>query len=166
MTRAVLHENPYFRVVHHEVGEQSWYRVEAPDAAMIVGTTAEGELLMIRGSRGGADALQGYEFPGGLVDPGEDPATTAAREIEEETGYRATDLRPLGRFHTIAAVSSSECHVFEATVTRAGTPKLEPGEDWTTELVDRGRFDVLLRTSQIRDASTLAAAALYAARRS
>ena len=29
----------------------------------------------------------GWELPGGHCDPGEDPATTAAREVEEETGY-------------------------------------------------------------------------------
>ncbi|MGA7989645.1 MAG: NUDIX domain-containing protein [Candidatus Dormiibacterota bacterium] len=29
----------------------------------------------------------GWELPGGHCDPGEDPAATAAREVEEETGY-------------------------------------------------------------------------------
>jgi len=32
----------------------------------------------------------GWELPGGHCDPGEDPAVTAAREAEEETGLRAT----------------------------------------------------------------------------
>ncbi len=35
------------------------------------------------------------EFPGGLRDPGEDPEVTAARELKEETGFRASEIIPL-----------------------------------------------------------------------
>lgn len=159
-----MHENPYFTVVLHKDGPQDWYRVEAPDAAMIVGRTANGAFLLVSGSRGGRDALVGYEFPGGLVGPGEDPAVAAMRELEEETGYTASDLSPLGWFYTIAAVSSSRCFVFEATVTQTGQQQLEPGEDWRTVVLEEGALGELVAQSAIRDASTLAALALRSAR--
>lgn len=164
MSRTLLHENPYFTVVLHKDGPQDWYRVEAPDAAMIVGRTEEGAFLFVSGSRGGRDALRGYEFPGGLVAPSEDPADAAIRELEEETGYRASDLSPLGWFYTIAAVSSSRCFVFEATVAPTGHQKLERGEDWTPVVLDASALQDLMAESAIRDASTLAALALHTAR--
>jgi 8-oxo-dGTP pyrophosphatase MutT (NUDIX family) len=36
-----------------------------------------------------------WELPGGYVDPNEDPATTATREVEEETGWRPRTVKPL-----------------------------------------------------------------------
>ena len=39
------------------------------------------------------------EVPAGALDPDEDPASGALRELEEETGYRAGQIRPLGLYH-------------------------------------------------------------------
>ncbi|CAM3746805.1 NUDIX hydrolase [Nocardiopsis rhodophaea] len=46
-------------------------------------------VLMLRRYRFVPDKW-GWELPGGILDPGEDPATAAAREVEEETGWRPT----------------------------------------------------------------------------
>jgi 8-oxo-dGTP pyrophosphatase MutT (NUDIX family) len=47
----------------------------------------DGEILLAHWSQGG---LSGWTLPGGGIDPGEDPADAAVREILEETGYTAT----------------------------------------------------------------------------
>lgn len=39
-----------------------------------------------------------WEVPGGYADPGEDPAVAAAREVEEETGWRPRNVRFLFSF--------------------------------------------------------------------
>ncbi|WP_242614156.1 NUDIX hydrolase [Actinomadura roseirufa] len=39
-----------------------------------------------------------WEVPGGYADPGEDPATTAVREVEEETGWRPREVEHLFTF--------------------------------------------------------------------
>ena len=37
----------------------------------------------------------GWELPAGIIDQGEEPIVAAAREVEEETGYRPNPLEPL-----------------------------------------------------------------------
>lgn len=54
----------------------------------------------------------GWELPGGLVDEGEDPAVTAAREVEEETGFRPKSLRHLVSFQPMVGMVDSEHHVY------------------------------------------------------
>ena len=46
----------------------------------------DGRILLAHWSQGGHS---GWTLPGGGIDPGEDPADAAVREIAEETGYRA-----------------------------------------------------------------------------
>lgn len=62
-----------------------------------VGTSAvvvvDGRVLL--GLRRGAHGAETWSFPGGKVDPGESPDRAAARELEEETGLRATSTTPI-----------------------------------------------------------------------
>jgi len=54
----------------------------------------DGRLLVARRAPG--QHLEGaWEFPGGKIADGEEPAAAARRELEEETGLVARDLEPL-----------------------------------------------------------------------
>jgi 8-oxo-dGTP pyrophosphatase MutT (NUDIX family) len=65
----------------------------------------------------------GWEVPLGKADPGEDPPAAAAREAEEETGWRPGPLRPLLRIEPTPGISDSVHHVFRAdTATHIGPP--------------------------------------------
>jgi 8-oxo-dGTP pyrophosphatase MutT (NUDIX family) len=65
----------------------------------------------------------GWEVPLGKADPGEDPQAAAAREAEEETGWRPGPLRPLLRIEPTPGISDSVHHVFRAdTATHIGPP--------------------------------------------
>ena len=56
-----------------------------------------------------------WELPGGYVDAEEDPALTAAREVEEETGWRPrTPLRRLIAFQPMVGTIDSENLVYLA----------------------------------------------------
>ena len=66
--------------------------------------TDDGRMVLVEQYRHGTDEMT-LEIPGGAVDPGERPETTAARELEEETGYRATELIEIGRGRSQPGVS-------------------------------------------------------------
>ena len=66
---------------------------------MPVITTARGdEFVMVRQWRHGLGGLS-VEFPGGVIETGEDAAAGALRELREETGYRAQNLTLLGKMN-------------------------------------------------------------------
>jgi 8-oxo-dGTP pyrophosphatase MutT (NUDIX family) len=55
-----------------------------------------------------------YELPGGLVEDGEDPKTTAIREVVEETGYRPGVMRHLVTFEPMIGMVLSPHHLYLA----------------------------------------------------
>lgn len=71
------------------------------------------------------------ELPAGGIDPGETPEACAARELVEETGYRAATLRPVGRFYTSPGFTDELMHAYVATgLTHVGQ-RLEEDENLT-----------------------------------
>ncbi|TDQ05907.1 ADP-ribose pyrophosphatase YjhB (NUDIX family) [Labedaea rhizosphaerae] len=84
------------------------YVLRMPKAAMTVVLDDEREnVLMIYRHRFIMDRWT-WELPGGYVDPDEDPAATAAREVEEETGWRPRSIRPLSSFQPLAGTADFE----------------------------------------------------------
>jgi ADP-ribose pyrophosphatase len=55
-----------------------------------------------------------WELPAGVLDPGEEPATCAARELQEETGLTAEEIRPLGAVFTTPGFCDERIHLFLA----------------------------------------------------
>jgi 8-oxo-dGTP pyrophosphatase MutT (NUDIX family) len=64
-------------------------------------STEEPRLVLTRRSDSLSRHAGEISFPGGLLDPGEDPATTALRETEEELGLARRDVEMLGAFEPV-----------------------------------------------------------------
>ncbi|MHC4862198.1 MAG: NUDIX domain-containing protein, partial [Planctomycetota bacterium] len=94
--------------------------VEHPGAAVVVPFLDDGRLLLVRQYRHPIERAI-LEAPAGTLEPGEDPAACASRELEEETGYRAGKLERLGTVYPSPGVLSEVMHVFCATELAAGT---------------------------------------------
>jgi len=69
-----------------------------------------------------------YEIPAGRLDPGELPADCAVRELQEETGYWATEVRPLTTFFTTPGFTDERIHLFMALGLKPGAASLESDE--------------------------------------
>lgn len=70
------------------------------------------------------------EFPAGLVDAGEEPATAAARELREETGYAAAKLTVFPAAYTTPGLSSESVNVVLAEIDETAAENLAPQTDF------------------------------------
>jgi 8-oxo-dGTP pyrophosphatase MutT (NUDIX family) len=88
------------------------YVLRMPKAAMMVVLDDNREsVLMIWRYRFIIDRWV-WELPGGYVDPDEDPVITAAREVEEETGWRPRDVAPLVSLQPSVGTTDAENLLF------------------------------------------------------
>jgi 8-oxo-dGTP pyrophosphatase MutT (NUDIX family) len=109
--------------------EHSFLRLDCPDWVNVIAVTDDGMMVLIEQYRHGTDEMT-LEIPGGAVDPGEDPRTSAARELEEETGYVAADLIEIGVVEPNPAFLSNRCWTYLALGCRAdGETHFDPSEE-------------------------------------
>lgn len=146
--------------------EGNYIATQALDWATIIPIIGD-EFLMVRQWRHSSQSIC-LEFPGGVCDFGEDPCASAARELEEETGYRAGKVTKLGSFNPNPALFRNRTHCFLAEeLVDTGRQALDddevleyvriPIKDVYTQMGDGGEFDHALMA---------AALALYMAKRS
>jgi 8-oxo-dGTP pyrophosphatase MutT (NUDIX family) len=89
-----LYDNPWVHLVQVDVeppnGNRFWHHVvRLQTVALAVVIDEQDRVLLMYRHRFVPDAF-GWELPGGILDAGEDGATAALREVEEETGWRPT----------------------------------------------------------------------------
>ena len=137
-----------------------FYRIESPAWVNVVALTEDEELVMVRQWRQGLRAVT-LEIPGGLVDPGETPAEAGARELLEETGFRADRMTSLGSINPNPALFANRCHMQVAQgCVRVAEIQNSATEETIVELLPQAALPDLLRSGGIDHA--LVVAALYA----
>ena len=128
--------------------------IRHPGAAAIVPMRENGAVLLVRQYR---HSVGGYilEIPAGKLDPGEDPRDCAARELEEETGFRASSLVSLITFLTTPGFTDEVIHLFQATGLTPGKQNL--GRDEVLDVVELPLERAIAQIGEgtIRDGKTI-----------
>ena len=107
--------------------EGDYVAMQAPDWVMTI-PVYQGCFVMVRQWRHALGELT-TEFPGGVNDRGEAPESTAARELMEETGFRAGRLIHLGTCSPNPALFRNRFHVYLAEeLSPTGTLHLDDNE--------------------------------------
>lgn len=120
----------------------------------IIPFTDDGKIIMVRQFRYPVGEML-LEIPAGTLEPGEDPVRCAARELTEETGYTARDLKPLGRVFLAPGYCTEKIHLFLARGLRKGRQLTEADEKITVELIDVRDLADKIHRGEIVDAKTI-----------
>lgn len=91
----------------------SYYRIAAPSWVNVLALTPEREAILVRQPRAGMLQTT-LEIPGGNMEKNELPEYAVRRELEEETGYRAGQIRHLGTISPNPAIMSNRLHMYLA----------------------------------------------------
>lgn len=120
----------------------------------------EGKIVLQRQYRYPIGSWQ-WELPGGFVDEGEEPEEAAERELKEETGYEALEMRSLGAFYPSFGSTNEKIHLFYAACGRRGDSAKEPGEVLYQEEVSKETFKKMIAEGVFMHGAGLAAWARY-----
>lgn len=101
------------------------------------------------------------EFPAGKIEPGEDVMQGAIRELEEETGYLAQDIKFLGDMYPACAYTDEIISLFVATNLKKTKQNLDENESLDYKFITFEELEKLILTNQIKDAKTIATYQLY-----
>ncbi|MCG8462157.1 MAG: NUDIX hydrolase [Holophagales bacterium] len=139
-------------------GKAGTYRIlRTADWVNVVALTPERQVILIEQYRHGIDAAT-LEIPGGMVDPGEDPADAASRELREETGYTGGPPELLGRVHPNPAIQDNLCSAYLIRDCRlTHDTEWDSGEHILIHLEEAARIPELLHLGHITHSLVIAA---------
>lgn len=158
----IVYDNRWVRLSLVEVEAPNGERwehhvVQLGRVAIAMLMNAQDEVLMLHRYRFAVDQW-GYELLGGLVEDGEDPAVTAAREAVEESGWRPTSKPELlASFEPLPGMLRSRTNVYLFRgAEKVGEPT-DTEEAGTLEWVPLARVRELLQRNELLGGGTIIA---------
>lgn len=138
-----------------------WDFIKHKGAAAVVAVQEDGNLLMVRQYRNALDR-ETLEIPAGGLN-GEDEPTdlAAARELEEETGYKAGRLERLLSLRTTVAFCNEKIDVYVATDLKPSRQHLDEDEYLNVESHSLDELLQQIYDCKIQDSKTVAAILAY-----
>jgi len=130
--------------------------VKHHEAAAVIAVDNDGKLLMVKQYRYGT-GFEMLEIPAGLMDPGEDHETCAARELQEETGMKAKQLTRLFDYYATPGYCTEKIVFYLAQDLEPAEQHLDADEFLTVHKVDIEEAIQMVSDGRITDGKTIAA---------
>jgi ADP-ribose pyrophosphatase len=125
-------------------------------AAVILPELPDGRLVLEEVFRHAAGGWM-VEVPAGTLEPGEAPEACAARELREETGWRAGKLRFLASWYPSPGIFDETMHLYHATDLVQARADLDEDEFVEPLILTRAEAADMVRSGRITDGKTLLA---------
>lgn len=149
------------QVVLPDGRESSREWIAHPGACAVLPVYGNGDVLLIQQYRYPVGQIF-YEVPAGKMDPGEEPETTARREIEEEAGIHYRELAYLGPYYPCIGYSNEIIHLYTAWDISGTDENTDDDEFVVPERMPFTRALEMLHRGEITDSKTMIS--LYRAR--
>jgi ADP-ribose pyrophosphatase len=144
------------RTVVSRSGQANNYQiVDHPGGVVVLPRLDDDQVVMIHNFRH-ALGRELLELPAGTLEPPESPADCARRELTEETGYRAANIRPMGTFYTCPGFSNELLYAFLAESLTLSSASLQDAERIRVQVFRFQDALDLIADGQIVDAKTIA----------
>ena len=141
--------------------EHDFHIIESRDWVNIIPLTSDPRVVMVRQYRHGSREVT-LEMPGGVFDSGDTTEEAAARELLEETGYRAGRWTKIGVANPNQAIFNNRCYTFLAEEIQKVSDLIpDQTEDIEVVLIPLMDIPEMIRTGKIDHAIVIAAFSLY-----
>ncbi|MCQ2555607.1 MAG: NUDIX hydrolase [Clostridia bacterium] len=130
--------------------------IEHGGGACMIALTKTGKMLMVRQYRKAA-GRDVFEIPAGKIEKGEDPAVTAKRELKEETGYTARDVKFLTKFYPSVGYDEEVLYLYVCRDLVPGKTDFDDSEALEIEEWDVQTLYEMVMDGKIEDAKSIIA---------
>ena len=137
-----------------------WDFIKHKGAAAVIPITDDGKVVMVRQYRNALDR-ETLEIPAGGLNPDEPTIDAAARELEEETGYRSNDLELLITVATTVAFCNEMIDIYLARNLIQSKQNLDEDEYVEVEEYTVDELTDMIYAGKINDSKTIAAIMAY-----
>ena len=130
--------------------------IEHSGGVTIAAITDDKKMVMVKQFRKAAEKVV-LEAPAGKRESGEAPLETALRELREETGYIASDIKPLTRFYSTVGYSEEVIYIYLCTGLTPGETDFDDSEAIDIVEYDLDELYDMAANGGIEDAKTIIA---------
>lgn len=137
-----------------------WDYIHHKGASAIVPVTNDGEIIMVKQYRNAPERYT-LEIPAGGLNGEEDPMLAAARELEEETGFKTTKVEHLIDLYTMVGFCNELIHIYYTNELIPSKQHLDEDEFVEVERYSLDTLVEMILNGKIQDAKTISAILAY-----
>src|SRR2546426_6472605 len=165
LSSETIYEGPVFGIRRDEIIEPSGVRavremITHPGSVVVLPVLPDGRIVLIRQYRYAAKQFL-WELVAGRIDAGENPHKAAARELIEETGYRAKRFRIFLEFFPTPGFLEEKMFLLLAEGLTPGKAQPEEDEKIIPRAYNHRQLEEMIRKGKLRDAKTIAGILYY-----